>query len=142
MSNNIITPSQSGSLSGDSITNQFLCIYEYLCSNFDKRITTQSVYFDISKAFDRVWHRGLILKLVSIGIRGKLLKWFHSYLTDRTQAAVIKGEKSIEKKSFWCTPRICTGSPNIPEFYQRYHEQYRVCYQIICRRHWYVIRSY
>ena len=72
-------------------------IYEYLCSNFGKRTTTQSVYFDISKAFDRVWHSGLILKLESIGIRGNLLKWFHSYLTDRTQAVVIKGEKSVEK---------------------------------------------
>ena len=55
-------------------------------------------FFDISKAFDRVWHKGLILKLVSIGIRGNLLKWFHNYLTDRTQAVVIKGEKSVEKK--------------------------------------------
>ena len=95
MLNNIITPSESGFLSGESTTNQLLCIYEYLCSNFDKRITTQSVHFDISKAFDRVWHRGLILKLESIGIRGKLLKWFHSYLTDYTQAVVIKGEKSV-----------------------------------------------
>ena len=98
MSNNIITPSQSGFLSGDSTIDQLLCIYEYLCSNFDKRITTQSVYFVISKAFDRMWHRGLILKLESIDMRGKLFKWFHSYLTDRTQAIVIKGEKSVEKK--------------------------------------------
>ena len=98
MLNNIITPSQSGFLPGESTTSQLLCIYENLCSNFDKRITTQSVYFDISKAFDRVWHRGLLLKLESIGVRGKLLKWFQNYLTDRTQAVVIKGEKSSEKK--------------------------------------------
>ena len=62
MLNNIITPSQSGFLPGESTTSQLLCIYENLCSNFDKRITTQSVYFDISKAFHRVWHRGLLLK--------------------------------------------------------------------------------
>ena len=47
MLNNMITQSQSGFLSGDSTTNQLLCIYEYLCSNFDKRIITQSVYFDM-----------------------------------------------------------------------------------------------
>ena len=76
-----------------------MCIYEYLYSDFDERTTTQSVYFDIPKTFDRVWHRGLILKLESTDIRGKLLKWFHSYLTDRTQAIVIKGEKSVEKKN-------------------------------------------
>ena len=44
---NCLCPSQSGFLSGDSTTNQLLCIYEYLCSNFDKRIITQSVYFDM-----------------------------------------------------------------------------------------------
>ena len=67
----------------------------------DKRITTQFVYFDISKAFDRVWHLivyGLLLKLESIGVRGKLVNWFQNHLTDRTQAVVIKGEKSSEKK--------------------------------------------
>ena len=73
--NNIITPSQSGFLPRESATNQHLCIYENLCSNCDKRITTQSVYFDISKAFDPAWHRGL-LKLESVGARGKLLNWF------------------------------------------------------------------
>ena len=107
MLNNIITPSQSGFLPGESTTNQLLCFYEKLCSNFDKRITTQSVYFDfyISKAFDRVCHRGLLLKLESIGVRGKLLNWFQNYLTDRTQAVVLKGEKSSEK-------RIPAGAPH------------------------------
>ena len=37
-------------------------------------------------------------KLESIDVRGKLLNWFQNYLTDRTQAVVIKGEKSSEKK--------------------------------------------
>ena len=95
-----ITPSQSGFLPGESTTNQLLCIYENLCSNFEKRITTQTVYFDISKAFDRVWHRGPLLKLESICVRGKLLNWFQNYLTDRTQAIAIKGEKIFRKENF------------------------------------------
>ena len=96
MLNNIITPSQSGFLSGDSTVNQLLCIYENLCSNFDQKITTQSgFFFNISRAFDRVWHRGFLLKLESVGVRGKLLKWFN--LSGRVQTLVIKGEKSAEK---------------------------------------------
>ena len=51
---NIITQSQSGFIPGDSTVNQLLCIYNDLCSSFDKGITTQAVYLDISKAFDRV----------------------------------------------------------------------------------------
>ena len=92
--NHIITESQSGFLPGDSTVNQLLCIYNNLCFNWDQGITSQSVYFDISKAFDRVWHRGLILKLESIGIRGRLLDWFRHYLFERKQVVVIKGETS------------------------------------------------
>ena len=43
------------------------------------------VFGDISKAFDRVWHRGLLFKLKRIGIDGALLRWFESYLSHRTQ---------------------------------------------------------
>ena len=92
--NNIITQAQSGFIPGDSTTNQLLCIYDDLCSSFDRGLTTQAVYLDITKAFDRVWHKGLLAKLNACGIQGPLLKWFQNYLKDRKQAVVIKGEKS------------------------------------------------
>jgi hypothetical protein len=57
-------------------------------------MTTQAVYLDITKAFDRVWHRGLLSKLKAIGIRGSLLKWIENYLSNRKQSTVIKGEQS------------------------------------------------
>ena len=40
----------------------------------------RAVFLDISMAFDRVWHKGLIAKLRSIGINGRLLLWFEIYL--------------------------------------------------------------
>ena len=52
------------------------------------------VFGDISEAFDRVWHKGLIYKLKKIRISGKLLKWFENYLSDRQQRVVINGESS------------------------------------------------
>ena len=44
----------------------------------------------MSKAFDRVWHKGLIFKLRQYGIDGDLLNWISDYLDDRKQRVVIR----------------------------------------------------
>lgn len=88
--NHILTPSQSGFIA----VNQLITIYNDICLAYDKGITTQSIFFDISKAFDRVWHKGLLKKLEAVGIRGNLHKWFTNYLENRKQAVVIKGSIS------------------------------------------------
>ena len=51
----------------------------------------QAVFCDISKAFDRVWPKGLLHKLRSIGCSEKILLWFSSYLSDRRQRVVLNG---------------------------------------------------
>ena len=48
------------------------------------------VFCDISKAFDRVWHRGLLFKLKENGVDGKLLNWVISYLNNRSQRVVFQ----------------------------------------------------
>ena len=49
------------------------------------------MYFcDFSKAFDVVWHNGLVHKMNSYGIRGNLLAWFKNYLYERKQKVVIR----------------------------------------------------
>ena len=63
----------------------------------DKNITTQAVFFDISKASDKEWHKGLISKLNAIGITGQLLPWFENYLTNRKQSVLIAGDKSDQR---------------------------------------------
>ena len=52
------------------------------------------VFADISKAFDRVWHAGILHKLKNNGITGSLNEWFSDYLTDRKQCVVINGHSS------------------------------------------------
>ncbi len=49
---------------------------------------------DLTKAFDKVWHEGLIFKIEKYGIKGNLLKWLTSYLTYRKQKVVINGNSS------------------------------------------------
>ena len=49
---------------------------------------------DVSKAFDRVWHRGILYKLRRAGIKGRLLRWFEAYLRGRPQRTVVNGQES------------------------------------------------
>jgi hypothetical protein len=56
----------------------------------DKKQITSITFADISKAFDIVWIKALILKLENYGIQGKLLFWLKSYLSRRKQRVVIK----------------------------------------------------
>ena len=49
------------------------------------------MFCDIIKAFDRVWHRGLLCKLKAAGVTGTALKWFQSYLSNRKQRVVLPG---------------------------------------------------
>ena len=54
----------------------------------------EQFFCDISKAFDRVWHRGLLHKLSGIGCSDKITSWFSSYLTGRKQRVVLSGHVS------------------------------------------------
>ena len=71
--NNLITKNQSGFRPGDSCTNQLLSLVHDIHKNLDCGLEVRSVYLDMSKAFDKVWHEGLIFKLKQNGIEGKLL---------------------------------------------------------------------
>ena len=54
----------------------------------------RGLFLDISKAFDRVWHRGLLYKIKNFGIDGNLLKLIESFLSDRYQRVTINGQSS------------------------------------------------
>jgi hypothetical protein len=54
----------------------------------------RAVALDISKAFDKVWHDGLLSKLKGMGVSGVLLSWFASYLSDRKQRVCVNGSYS------------------------------------------------
>ena len=92
--NAILTPFQSGFVRGDSTTNQLLHTYHTFCNANDSGKEVRSVFCDISKAFDRVWHRGLLHKLSGIGCSDKITSWFSSYLTGRKQRVVLAGHVS------------------------------------------------
>ena len=52
------------------------------------------IYLDFQKAFDKVPHQRLILKLKSHGIGISIINWIEQWLTDRRQRVVVDGEVS------------------------------------------------
>ena len=82
---NLLNPNQSGFRPSDSCMNQLLAITHEIFEAFDcnPSLEVRSVFLDISKAFDNVWHEGLTYKITSMGISGELLKLLENYLSDR-----------------------------------------------------------
>ena len=54
----------------------------------------REVFLDITKAFDKVWHEGLIYKLRQNGVKGNLLETLTIFLNDRKQRVVLNGQHS------------------------------------------------
>ena len=63
---------------------------------FNKSGATRVVALDISKAFDRVWHAGLLHKLKSYGISGQIFGLISSFLSNRQLWVVLDGKSSQE----------------------------------------------
>ncbi len=95
--NSLIYKNQSGFLPGHSTVYQLIDIYQQICKAFDEKKSTCIVFCDISKAFDRVWHRGLLFKLRQHGISGNILNWITSYLDNRSQKVFVGSAVSDEK---------------------------------------------
>ena len=95
-SNNLLSSCQSGFRKNDSCISQLLAITHEIYKNFDNcpPVETRSIFLDISKAFDKVWHEGLLFKLKCYGIKGSLLTLIKSFLSDRLQRVVLNGKCS------------------------------------------------
>ena len=67
-----------------------------LCRAFNRSGATRAVALDISKAFDRVWHAGLLHKLKSYGISGQIFGLISSFLSNRRLRVVLDAKSSQE----------------------------------------------
>ena len=90
----VITNDQHGFREGRSCNTQLLEIMEIWTSLIDKGIPWDCAYLDFAKAFDSVPHQRLIKKIESYGIKGQLLKWVTSFLTNRQQRVIVGNKHS------------------------------------------------
>ena len=94
--NDIISNKQAAYLKGDSTITQLLYLVHKIRLAWGEKSIAHTVFLDISAAFDKVWHNGLLAKLKQIGVSGQLMKVLESYLTNRKQRVVIDGVYSNE----------------------------------------------
>ena len=74
-------------------------------NTLNKRSSSHVLFPDFSKAFDRVPHRRLLIKLDCIGVRGNLLRWIQAFLVSRRQRIVVNG----------CSPDWSPVSSGVPQ---------------------------
>ena len=91
---NLISEQQHGFVRGRSCQTNILLCLEKWTEIVDNGNSVDVAYFDYAKAFDKVSHRLLLIKLKGYGIDGRLLAWLTNYLKDRRQRVVVGDAKS------------------------------------------------
>ena len=94
LENDLIFPKQSGYRPGDSCINQLLSINHEILSAIEIDLEVREFFLDVSKAFDKVWHAGLIYKLRQNDICRDLINILNDFLTNKKQRVVLNGQCS------------------------------------------------
>ena len=92
--NNILSDEQHGFKKHRSCESQLINTINDLAKGLDNKQQIDAVTLDFSKAFDKVPHHRLAMKLHHYGVRGNTLMWIKSFLANRSQQVVVDGESS------------------------------------------------
>ena len=82
--NNLLHKSQSGFRHGRSTLDHVLQLHDTVYKSLINHRSVIAVFLDIVRAYDMVWRDGLIIKLARLGVQGKMLKWIHSLISNRS----------------------------------------------------------
>ena len=111
--NNLFNKCQSGFVPGGSCISQLLSILHEIQSSFDYKPPTddRAIFLDISKAFEKVWHQGLLFKLKSFGVEGSFLRLLKNYRYNRKQRVILNGQCSSWKIILSGVPQGSVSGP-------------------------------
>lgn len=99
-----ICDEQHGFFPGRSTATNCAVFNHFCISVFEKHNQVDAIFMDLCKAFDKVAHNILCLKLCRIGFYGTFLDWLRSYLSDRKYTVVMENFMS-------CTYTATSGVP-------------------------------
>lgn len=120
---NLIHKCQYGFRAQHSTMHQVKRVVNIIKSNKNKRHSTGILFLDIEKAFDSIWHNGLIYKLHKMQIPLYLIKLIKSFLTDRSFIVDINGEQSATRSIPAGVPQ---GSVLSPLLYTLYTSDFKL----------------
>ena len=100
-SRNVLYKYQFGFRHKHSTQQAIITLVNKITSSLDTGDLVIGVFLDLKKAFDTVDHKILLDKMHAYGIRGNILRWFRSYLTNRSQFVSYDGRQS-EIQSITC----------------------------------------
>ncbi|GFU15175.1 RNA-directed DNA polymerase from mobile element jockey [Trichonephila clavipes] len=115
--NKILISQQHGFRPQLSTSHQLLRVVEYAKSGFKEKKCTGAVFLDIQKAFDRVWHTGLIYKLIKINAPPQLILIIKSFLNNRSFAVRVNDTHSSTKQIRAGAPQGALLSPTLFNIY-------------------------
>ena len=84
--NNILSTSQHGFRSGRSVDTNLIQTYELVTTLLDESFPVDMIRLDLSKAFDKVCHEFLIIKLRAAGVNNGVVQWIMGFLSERSQS--------------------------------------------------------
>ena len=92
----LLTPCQTGYRKFRSTEDQLSYLAQNIENAFQEKKKLLAVFFDLSKAFDRVWKEGLLLKILKSGVNNLMFKWIKNFLYQRK--ARVKLDRNLSKQ--------------------------------------------
>ena len=92
--NNLIHKEQTGFRTNRNTEDQLVHLAQSIENAFMDKIKVIVVFVDLSKAFDKVWKIGFLLKLMNLGVAGNMYRWIESFLLHRTAKVKLDGSLS------------------------------------------------
>lgn len=113
----IIPDAQHGFRQFRSTTHQLLRVTQHLRHNLSLKRTTGVILFDIEKAFDRIWHCGLIYKMINLRYPRYIIRLISSFLSQRKFHVTVGGKTSTSRNIPYGVPQGAVLSPCLYNIY-------------------------